>query len=102
MKPAPGHFRDSGWQAGLGESEITLPKRIPCFSSPSQSKLVIERTGIFCSFRFEQPYFLFNGVLLPRERLPAILCIELSIGEGLAVDRIFNCFGFFASRLLRF
>lgn len=58
--------------------------------------------GPGCFAHSIEPYFLVNGVLLPRERLSATRWIELSIGEDLAMDRFFNCFGFFASRLLRF
>jgi hypothetical protein len=37
----------------------------------AQNSLLTDRDILL--IRFEQPYFLFNGVLLPRERLPAIL-----------------------------
>jgi hypothetical protein len=50
----------------------------------------------------EQDYLPFNGVLIPRERLDEIFCIQLSVAEGLTADAAFDCFGFFTSRFLLF
>ena len=50
----------------------------------------------------ERHYFPFNGVLLLPEKFGATFGINLSIGEGLTADAGFDCFGFFASRLLLF
>jgi hypothetical protein len=54
------------------------------------------------NYPLEQHYLFLIGILLPREKLGAILCIKFSIPEGLTGDAAFDCFGFFGSRLLLF